>query len=453
MNRFQSSGIRSIGAITLACMVVASMIGFGVFTSSGFALSAVGNPGRVMFAWTLCGVWAVCGAIGYGALASRAPYSGGEYLFLSRLVHPSVGFLAGWISLVAGFTAPLATAAKTAAVYCYSAAEGHQELQCVVASGLLLLATLAYLANLSVGTAVQNSVVILKLVLVFGLCVWAFGLTPAESWRGSALPDRDTGWWPENSRAWVVLLGSMSWISLSYTGFNAAIYVAGQSQAAQRSVPRAMLLATILVMFVYLLLNTIFVYGPPAESIANQEAVAAIASRSLGGANMETITRVIIALALISSVFSLLLAGPRVYWQMARDGVMPRILDTDSEVPRAAVIVQCALSLVAIWIASIPQLLAYLGLTLSACSALTIATIWRLSTIIPDSKSLRWWEHLSAIVYILGTVLMFAAATNLRPDEFKACLITVGAGALVYGVWWWAEKSGSRQAMKRESGM
>ncbi|MEO8272197.1 MAG: amino acid permease, partial [Aureliella sp.] len=106
-----------LGLLTLAALVVANMVGAGVFTSSGYALATVGSPGRVMLAWWMCGVWAIAGAIAYGGLVRRLPLSGGEYLFLSRLVHPSVGFLAGWISVVAGFTAPIAVAAQGAALY------------------------------------------------------------------------------------------------------------------------------------------------------------------------------------------------------------------------------------------------------------------------------------------------------------------------------------------------
>ncbi len=112
-----SSDERPLGLPTLVMLVIASMIGIGCFLSSGYALGSLGSPSRVILAWVLCGVWAIAGAIAYGALAKRVPLSGGEYLYLSRLLHPSIGFLAGWISLVAGFTVPIAAMAKTAVEY------------------------------------------------------------------------------------------------------------------------------------------------------------------------------------------------------------------------------------------------------------------------------------------------------------------------------------------------
>ncbi len=455
-----SSTPRSIGAVTLVCLVVASMIGVGVFTSSGFALAALGNPGRVMFAWVLCGLWALCGAVGYGVLAARVPHSGGEYLYLSRLAHPSLGFLAGWISLIAGFSAPVAMTAKAAAVYCLSAANAQQALSAEFAwlesvsgirwtvpanaedflhnqfaIGLILIATVSYLAHLSLGTTIQNAVVFLKVLLIVVLAVWAFGFTTADRWQGGVLGNRDPSWCPESLSAWLVLLGSMSWITLSYTGFNAAVYVAGQSIAGQRTVPRAMVLATLSVTLIYIVLNVIFVCAPRPEDIAGKKEVAAIASLAVGGESMELFVRIIIALALISSVFSLMLAGPRVYWQMARDGVMPKLFDSSGKVPRLSVLVQSLLSIVMVWLASIHELLSYLGLTLSACGALAVATIWRLEKVYPNVKPIRRWEYLLGALYVIGTVIISLAAATQRPKEFVAFLITVVVGFVLYAVW------------------
>ncbi|MGN6546865.1 MAG: APC family permease, partial [Aureliella sp.] len=259
-------------------LVVAAMIGFGVFTSSGYALAALGNPARVLWAWVLCGLWALAGAIAYGALARRVPLSGGEYLYLSRLIHPSIGFLAGWISLIAGFTAPIAGAAKAVVAYGFptitdnAAASG-------IATLIILVACICHTARLGVGVFAQNAVVMVKLTAIAVLLVWAFGFTAGDAWQGGPLPDRDAAWWPSDWQGWVTMLASMSWIAFSYTGFNAAVYVAGESSAAQRNVPRAMVLATALVMLIYLLLNVIFVFAPRStDVVADESAMRSIAA-------------------------------------------------------------------------------------------------------------------------------------------------------------------------------
>src|SRR5690606_34945043 len=114
-DRNGSHGPRSrralLGTPTLTALVVGNMIGAGVFTTSGFALADLGSPWTVLFAWLVGGAVALCGALGYGALARVLPASGGEHVYLSRNVHPVAGFVAGWVSLLAGLAAATAHAA------------------------------------------------------------------------------------------------------------------------------------------------------------------------------------------------------------------------------------------------------------------------------------------------------------------------------------------------------
>jgi amino acid transporter len=442
---------------TLAALVVANMIGAGVFTSSGYSLGDLGNPGRVMLAWWLCGAWAICGAVAYGALVSRLPMSGGEYLFLSRFVHPSVGFLAGWISVIAGFTAPIALAAQGAAVYMLpsaavvaessdgvtseeskaaeeTAAATRNRTLTLIASCVIVSAALCHLAGIALGVGVQNSIVAAKLVLLAVVIVWAFAFAPTDAWQGGALPDRVTEWWPEDFSAWIVLAGSMSWVALSYTGFNAAVYVASEAKDARRSVPRAMLWATIAVTVIYLLLNYVFVYAPAPESIVFQENVAAIASRAVGGVQLEWLVRFTIVLAMTSSVFAMLLAGPRVYSKMAEDGVMPAFFRAEGS-PKLAIAVQAALSLIAVFVTDLLQLMKYLGLTLSACGALAVLSLWWVRKKLPDAHPLRWWETTAMIVYLGITACILAASWNTHPDEFNAMFATFVVGVFIYSAW------------------
>ncbi|MGN6136746.1 MAG: APC family permease [Aureliella sp.] len=436
-----------LGLATLVMLVVAAMIGFGVFTSSGFALAALGNPDRVLVAWVLCGVWAVAGAVAYGALAKRLPLSGGEYLFLSRLMAPSIGFLAGWISLVAGFTAPIAAAAKAVIAYGFPAITSDAAAN-GLATVVIVAACLCHAARMSIGALAQNAIVLIKLGFIVWLLVWAFAFTSSSAWQGGSLPGRDTAALPSDASGWIDLLAAMSWIALSYTGFNAAVYVAGESQAAQRNVPRAMLWATLLVTAIYILLNIIFLKAPPPEQIvgdpSRMAAIAATATRALGGPAMETLTRAIIALAVLSSVFSMLLAGPRVYLQMARDGVMPKFLKPAGDVPTAAVLMQAALSIAVVWLAQLEQIIGYLGMTLSACSGLAVAAIWRLhrsaeTRAATEQQPVTWLEHSAAGGYIVGTLVMLAAvlASGQRTAELVAVAFTFVTGLLVHIVWKW----------------
>ncbi|MCC6510383.1 MAG: APC family permease [Pirellulaceae bacterium] len=429
-----------IGFVTLVMLVVASMIGIGCFFSSGYALLSLGNPGRVVLAWVLCGGWALAGAVAYGALARRVPLSGGEYLYLSRLMHPSIGFLAGWISLVAGFTAPIAAMSKAVVKYALPSIQ-DPNLAAGAASLVILAACVCHAAHVRVGAVAQNLIVIVKLSFIMVLLLWAGSLIGNDlAWQGDALPDRETAVWPASSMGWVALLASMSWISLSYTGFNAAVYVAGESASAQRNVPRAMLLATGLVMLLYVLMNAVFVYAPAGADVSQDpEGIAILAASALGGPTMNGLLRTIVSLAVLSSVFSMLLAGPRVYVQMASDGVMPQFLNANARVPRVAVFMQGLLSISVVWAASLEKLIGYLGMTLAACSALAVSALWCLNRSASTTRyaPVAWWEHLAATSYVVGTLGMLAAvvAEGQRRSELWAVGGTFALGLLIYIVW------------------
>ena len=436
---------RPIGLPTLVMLVIASMIGIGCFVSSGFALMSLGNPSRVILAWVLCGGWAIAGAIGYGALAKRVPLSGGEYLYLTRLLHPSIGFLAGWISLVAGFTVPITAMAKTAITYALPDLPNDHQAS-LWASLIIAVAVALHAVGVKAGATTQNLIVLVKLGLIvalFVLAAWQWNV--AAVWQGHALAGSDTATIPSDVPGYIALLASMSWISLSYTGFNAAVYVAGESREARRTVPQAMLWATLVVMAIYVAMNAVFVWAADSKSVAQDPStIAILAANNIGGLAGQQLLRFIVVLAVLSSVFSMLMAGPRVYAQMARDGVMPKFLDFTSGVPRVAIILQGVLSIAVVWISTLEQLISYLGMTLSACSALAVASIWRLNSVgrneiqSTDVRSpLTWWEHLAAALYTLGTIAMLAGvlADGQKRDQFWAMCITFAVGALIYVVW------------------
>jgi amino acid transporter len=435
----------SLGLTSLVAIVIANMIGVGLFTASGYSLAVLGNPGRVMFAWSLCGVWAICGAISYGGLVSRLPLSGGEYLYLSRFVHPSIGFLAGWISLVAGFTAPIALAAKAAAAHM---ATGSPDWTVnIIAAGLVILATLFHLAGVRIGTSAQNGIVLAKLVLMLWVIIFAFFLTASSSWQGAALPDRDTGWLPESGEAWWILAGSMSWIALSYTGFNAGIYVAGESKRSRRWVPLSMILGTLVVTVIYLVLNYIFVFYPQPQLIAGEDKVAAIAAQSLGGERLSLFVRIIIILSTCSSVFAMLMLGPRVYRQMSLDRVFPSLFSDGSY--RPGIVLQCVLSAAVCFAGSILDLMTYLGLTLSACGALAVSSLLWVRRSIPDARPLSIVELVATITYLSMTVLLIVAHAPQRPAHFWSMVATFGVGMLVFFAW---RLSGYRSSDSTTSG-
>ena len=223
--------------------------------------------------------------------------------------------------------------------------------------------------------------------------------------------------------------------ALSYTGFNAAVYVAAESPAASRQVPRALLWGTGLVTLIYLLLNYLFVYVPDPQSLVDsqgqaREEVAMIAARAIGGPGLAQLVRLTIILSMVSSVFAMLMLGPRVYRQMSVDGVMPPLFRGHDF--RLAIAVQCGLSILAVFTGNLLSLMTYLGLTLSACGALAVGSLWWVRRHLPDSRPLSPLEHLSVLIYVGLSTAMIAAAYQQRSQQFQAMVWTFAAGIAVY---------------------
>ncbi len=423
-----------IGLWTLVALVIANMIGSGLYTSSCYSIVSLGEAKYVLMVWGLGGLMALFGAIAYGALAVRLPLSGGEYLYLSRLVHPVIGFLAGWISLIAGFTAPIAAAALIVGRYSVPSTTGGYAQQ-MVASLTIILAALAHAVHLRTGAWLQNVVVLMKVVclLIFLIIALIFG--PEKGWQSGsleALPLKDASW----LAILTAMMGSLVWISLSYTGFNAAVYLAGELPKGDRRIPLSMWVASLIVTALYMALNAVFLFAIPAEKLAGNEEFVAEVAKAIGGGSLEGLIRFAIIISSATAVLAMLMAGPRVYAQMASDGVMPKLFAARKTVPRRAIAVQAILSLIVVWIAPLNDLIGYLGLTLSACGALAIASIWWLPKKMPEALPIRWYEHWSAVLFVLFSIVLLLAAyaDPLKSGQFWACVITFGLGGTVYAL-------------------
>jgi len=360
------SARRRLGSLSLAALVAANMIGAGVFTTSGFALADLGSPSRVMWAWVAGGAVALLGVLCYGALAARLSESGGEYLFLSHTIHPGLGFLAGWVSIWAGFTGAIALAAE--ATQAYLAPWLPEQIPAdIVGSLLIVLTGLLHTRGVRTGASVQNAIVVAKLALLVVLI--ALGTFAGTEGRAAPMPS-------EFSVAEFTV--TMMWVSLSYSGWNAAVYIGGEAVDPKRTLPRAMVVGSVAVTALYLALNWLFVHAAPLADLAGQKDIAAVAARAIGGATLEALVRVILVIALVTSISSMIMIGPRVIARMADDGLLPTRLSFRGPVPAAAVWTQVALSIGILWISGLREQLTNLGWILSLFTALTVIGLLRL---------------------------------------------------------------------------
>lgn len=426
--RKAADGARQLGLVTATSLVIANMIGTGVFTTSGFALADLGSPQLVLLAWLAGGLVATCGALSYGALARRIPESGGEYLFLSRTLHPAAGYIAGWISLLVGFSAPLAAAAFGFGEYTKSWLPGWPP----QATGSVLLVGFCALHALfrTGGTRVQNLAVLLKVALIVAFV--CFGLSRLPAPAAQAAPRHfPTG-------AFAV---SLVWISFSYSGWNAAVYIGGEIRDPRRNLPRSLLLGTGLVTLLYLALNAVFLFSAHPSELSGKLEIGRIAAHALGGPAWAEAVTGLIALALATSVSSMMMAGPRVYARMAEDGCLPRWLATKSDTPRPALLLQCAVALAMLWSATYDRLLTYIGFTLGLSAAATVVGLVVLRRREGPSLAVPGWPWVPGL-FLLAVLWMTVFAVAHRPAESMVGLATIGLGWAAWGLNRWRNGRG-----------
>ncbi len=412
---------RPLGLGSAVAIVIASMIGTGVFTTSGFLLADLGSRAAVLAAWAVGGVLAALGALSYGALARRIPESGGEYIFLARTLHPAAGFLAGWVSLLVGFSAPIAAAAMGFGEYTKDWwPTWHPK---VVATALIVALSWVHAVRVVPGAWVQNAAVGLKLLLLGVFIACAAGRLPAAL----GIAPAGKGVW---SPAFAV---SLVWVSFSYAGWNAAIYVGGEIRDAERNLPRALLAGTLLVTALYLGLNFVFLRAVPVAELSGQLAVGRIAAQALGGKVWAEGVSALVALALLTSVSAMVMAGPRVYARMAGDGYLPAWLAGAGGAPRAAIFFQSAVALTMLWTATYESLLTYIGFTLSVSTAATVAGLMRLRLREGPTLVVPGWPWVPGL-FVASVVWMVAFTVWRRPLESALGLATLGLG---WVVWWW----------------
>lgn len=420
--RTQRSGI---GLASATALVAGNMIGVGVFTTSGFALADLGNREAVLWAWVVGGGIALCGAISYATLARRIPGNGGEYLFLSRAVHPLVGFLAGWVSLLAGFTAPIAVAAHGLEAYVRTAFGGVGPPGMLGASAILA-AGLVHGITLRSGLRLQNAAVGFQVLAIVGLVV--LGLAAIEPAAPATVASEVSA--PSLPAFAVTLV----WISFAYSGWNAAVYVAGELHRPERTLPRATLLGTLAVIGLYVALNAVFVYSAPIETLAGRADIGAVAAGALGGPSAQRIVAAIVGLGLWTSISAMTMVGPRIYAQMARDGVLPRALCGGSAPPRSAIALQVGLALAAFRLAELRELLLYVGFLLSLSAAGSVLCLFR-SASREDREASRAFGHpWLPLLFVASTLGSVAFMVRAEPAQALAGSATLAIGVVVYVV-------------------
>ncbi len=424
------SGGSTVSVVVATAIVVADMIGVGVFTSLGFQVKDIPSGFAILALWTVGGIVALCGVFSYSELGAMFPRSSGEYNFLNRAFHPALGFMAGFVSATVGFAAPVALAAMALEQYGRSIFADAPPL--VLAVGTVWLISLVQLSGVRHSSTFQLISTILKVVLIVTFLIAGFAVgTPQPV---SFTPQlRDIGY--ISSAPFAI---GLVFVMYSFSGWNAATYIIGEMRDAGQNLPRALLSGTLIVLVLYLALNAVFLHTAPIDRLAGQLDVARIAGTYVFGEIGGRIVGAMICIGLVSSISAMMWIGPRVMMTMGEDIPALRVFARKSSqgAPAYAILFQLAVATLMLFTRSFEAVLDFIQFALLFCSFLTVLGVIKLRITRPDlPRPYRAWGYpITPIIFLLVTLFMMYYLVVDRPlQSFFGALIMV-SGLLIYAV-------------------
>jgi APA family basic amino acid/polyamine antiporter len=421
-----------LSLVGATAVVMANMIGTGIFTTTGLLLGMLESGWLVLLCWLAGGLVALAGALSYAELATMMPRAGGEYVYLRHIYGPLPAFLSGWTSFFVGFAAPVAAAAVAFAFYLTAAGllPGTWAAQKTAAVGVVLLFTGVHYTGLRWGARVQNALTGLNLVLISGMLLAGF-VSPRADWRFWSTDAFLASGQPAN------LATALLWVMFAYSGWNAAAYLGEEVERPERTLPRSLLVGTLAVTALYLALNLFYFAAAPPEKLRKVEAVAGVAMRELFGPSASGWLAMAVAVALASALSAFMLVGPRVYFAMARDGLFfpfavrihPRFAT-----PSLSIVAQGICAALMALTGTFAQLLTYIGFALGIFPWLTVLGVFLMRRHAPQAaRPYRVWGYpVVPAFYLTVMAWVMLASLGARPGPPLIALATVAAGIPAY---------------------
>lgn len=432
---------RKLGLFPATNIVIANMIGAGIFTTSGLLMAGLNNPVLLIVLWAAGGIIALCGALSYGELGAAMPGAGGEYLFLSRLYHPMFGFLSGWVSFIVGFSAPIAASALGFSEYFCRAvpafpgwlsSAGIMDVawtKKAISVSIILIFTFIHYRGIKTGAGIQNVLTVLKVLLIAVLLIAGFssGAGSFDNFGREKLIN-------PGFSGWKTLGLSLMWIMFAYSGWNASTYLGAEIKNPAKILPRSLIYGTGIVIVIYLALNVLYVYGINPEQMKGVISVGGLAMGNLFGKSAEVLFSLLIGFALFSSLSAFIIIGPRVYYSMAKDGLFFKSvarIHPKFGVPSNSILLQCLIASILALSGSFEQVLTYMGFALGIFPILTVLGVFKLRA--NNSVALRIPGFpVTQIIYVAAGIMMLVLSFMERPMESSIALITVIVGIPAY---------------------
>ncbi|HOO98110.1 MAG TPA: amino acid permease, partial [Bacteroidales bacterium] len=377
---------RRLGLFPSTNIVVANMIGAGIFTTSGLLMTGLNSPLLMVVLWVAGGLIALCGALSYGELGAAMPGAGGEYLFLSRIFNPIFGFLSGWVSFIVGFSAPIAASAMGFSEYLCRAWPGLSDwlssagimseiwTKKVISLSVIIIFTIIHYRGIKTGARVQNVLTVLKVLLIMVLLIAGFSSPEGSFTNFSRDSISQTGF-----AGWKTIGLSLMWIMFAYSGWNASTYLGAEIRNPKKTLPLSLIYGTGIVIFLYVAMNILYVYAISPGQMKNVISVGGLAMGNLFGKPAEVLFSLLIGFALFSSLSAFIIIGPRVYYSMAKDGLFFKSvarIHPRFGVPSNSILLQCLIACILALSGSFEQILTYMGFALGIFPVLTVAGLF-----------------------------------------------------------------------------
>jgi APA family basic amino acid/polyamine antiporter len=422
--------LEKISLLTATCIVIANMVGTGIFTSLGFQVGDLPSGFAIMALWLLGGICALCGALTYAELGAALPRSGGEYNFLREIYHPAVGFVAGWISATVGFAAPVAIAAIPFGTYLAGVVPGVNPL--VLSLAVVWISTLLLLRDLRLGSGFQNGSTILKVVLILIIIVAGFLAKGTQAVR----------FLPAATDPKLIVSApfaiSLYWVMYAYSGWNATTYIVGEVRNPSRTVPISLAVGTLVVTLLYLGINAVFLRSTVTAEMVGKQEIGLIAGLHIFGNAGGKIMALFIALGLVSAVSAMMWIGPRVTMAMGED--LPALswlaVRNAHGVPVRATLLQFALVNFLILTTTFQKVVNYVQFSLALCSTLTVLGVFVLRWRRPElPRPYRTWGYpVTPLIFLIVSLWMLWHLLEIPATRTPSLwgLATAALGLLIY---------------------
>jgi len=423
-------------------LIISNVVGVGIFTTPAIIAKLVPEPSAMLALWVVGGCLALAGAMSYAQLGRMWPLAGGEYIYLSKAYGPTAGFLSGWTSLIAGFSGAVAASAVGLVIYLgqyFPSLASERALfslnfyvgaftfspRSLTAAAIIILFAVLHACHLGAGKLTQNALALLILGIIVVFCVLGFAVGTG-SWSHFHSPNV-----PLRPMNWLLALIP---IMFTYSGWNAASYISEEMHDTQRMIGPALLIGTSVIVGLYFLLNTLYLYAIPPALMQNSINVGDVTATALFGVKSNFVTPALV-IALLGAISAMTIAGPRVYFAMARDGAFVPGFDRTSPrfgTPALAIALQAAWCVVLVMAGGFYQILMYTGFTILLSSGAAVAGLFVVRRHELRSGAKPWLRMLAPASFVMACGAIVVNAVVGAPKTALVGCLLIAAGLPVF---------------------